>query len=123
MNASGATGGRHLRSTPYGAARPTWSSLRANLGAKLTTRFSTALGRRRPTRTIWDDQLTHADGKPAIRRLRQPDEVATAYGHAINIGLEGIRVALEKYRPNEREEYYRWYREAVSPAYVRLTEL
>jgi len=65
-------------------------------------------------------QLTAVEGMPAIRTIRLGTDLTDGYAHAINIGLDAIRTVLTKYRPGELANYWRWYKEKISPGYGRL---
>ena len=67
-------------------------------------------------------QLTSSEGSAAVQAFRSGEGLSDSYTFAIAFGLDGMRVVLGRYRPDElAKSYPEWYKVHISNALRRLS--
>ena len=61
------------------------------------------------------------DGKSAIRKLRDPSELATLTSIAVNFMLEAKLMLLSKFHHGEENSIRKWYLNTIRPSFMRLS--
>ncbi len=72
---------------------------------------------------LYRQLTTDKDGKAAVRVIRSPLGIATAYLLACNIGLDMSRAALTHYRAGELKQQGKWFLEEVNPVLKQLAAI